>query len=163
MKLESMASASTCMSLADISRWQFINHLPKQRLGRRVSSTQSVEAHLLARYVYLASHETIDPMRAYFIWSPQHLHHPLVGAATDEDHDTTFDLCLRSKLPLLGKGSSLRRCVDSRSVSGAMGGNIFGRLPLHLRKRFIVPSRPHLRLPLAVVALDGILKAVLPR
>src|SRR5512132_234513 len=105
MKLESMARASPCLSFADISRWQCLHHLPKQRLGRRCASTPSVEAHLLARYVYLASHETLAPMRAYFLWSPQHLHHPLVGAATDEDHATTLELCLRSNLPLLGKGS----------------------------------------------------------
>jgi hypothetical protein len=163
MQLESMASTSTCLSLADLSRGQLINHLPKQRLGRRCSSTPSVAAPLRARSGDLASHETIAPMRASCIGSPQHLHPPLVGAATEEAHDPTVALGLRSTRPVLGKGPSLRRCVDSRSVAGAMGGHICGRWPWHLRQRFSVPSRPPLRWPRAVVALDGMLNAVLPR
>src|SRR5919201_2862602 len=146
-----MTSASTCMSLADISRWQFINHLPHQWLSGRFASTQSVEANLLARYVYLASNEAIAPMRVYCIWPPKYLHHPLVGAATDEDHNTTFDLCLRIERPLLGKGSALRRSLDSRSASCAMGCPILARWPLPRLQRFIMPSGPHLRLPRAVV------------
>jgi hypothetical protein len=163
MQFESRAGASTCLSRADRSRWQFINHLPKQRLGRRCASPPSVEAPLRARDVDLAAHEPMDPRRAYCLGSPQHLHPPVVGAATEEAHDPTVARGLRSTRPVRGTGSSLRRCVDSRAVAGAVGGNIFGRLPWHRRKRFIGPSRPPLRVPLAVGALDGMLHAVLPR
>jgi len=163
MKLESMTSASTPVTLAHVSWRQLVSHLAQQRLAVGFSPTQCVEAKLLSSYVYFASHQPVYPLLIDLIFTTKHPHLPFVGRSPDENNESSGALFLRIKLPLLRETFSFRSALYPHSTPRSMGFNILVRLLAQLLYRAILESRPNLSRPFAVIAFYPVLKPVLTR
>ena len=98
MKLESMTSASTSMSVSDVSGWQFISHLSKQRLMVRLSSAQCIEANHLVCDVYFTPYQPMNPRSVYFELTAKDADDSFIVGAANVDN-TPAELCLRVELP----------------------------------------------------------------
>src|SRR5918999_906581 len=162
MKLESMTSTSTSMSVSDVSGWQFISHLSKQRLMVRLSSAQCIEANHLVCDVYFTPYQPMNPRSVYFELTAKHADDSFIVGAANVDN-TPAELCLRVELPPTWKRPTLGRCIHSCRAPRSICRHVFARLRLQCLDRLMVEVRPDLCLPSPIETLDSILKTLLAR
>src|SRR6516162_1849171 len=153
-----MTSATTWMSLRELSPRQHVLGLLDQRLLVRGTPPQGVELNPLLLDINLGTHQPMLPQWVHGKRPAQQLHLALRVAAPDKDQPP-LGMGLQVQLPAAREGTPQRCRLDTCGGALPMRRHIASRLRLHAGQGVVVEPRPDLGLPQTIEALDGRLKA----
>src|SRR5512135_2437284 len=157
-----MASDSNSRSLLKSPAGQRVGDLAQQRLIVRLAASQGEEADPVRIEIDLSSDQAVRPQRIDLEAMTQHLDAALRVGAPQED-EPTLRPGLQVQPPVLGEGTPRWGRLDPRRGTQAARGHELPRLLTQALERVMDEAGPDLRLPAAIVVLDGCLEAGLPR
>src|SRR5688500_1774490 len=126
------------------------------------AAPQGKAADAMMGEIDLATHQARWPLGAYGKVLPKQMHRAALGGASDEDYLPT-QRGLQVEIETLRHRPAQRGRLGGLAATRPVGGDIGVRTRLQLGCATDVVTLPHLGLPQAVEAFDGVLHTVLQR